>query len=239
MTTGCIEMTRIVSIAGAKGSGKSTVAEFLCAQAGFKHFSFASPMKEFVQAAFEFTDDQLYGPSSSREALDTRFTLDSPGRERVKQLLWQGKQYGYGFADAVAYYSGKSSSDVVGDLMYWFEELYGDARCWTPRRVLQTLGTEFGRQQHPDVWVEWTFDEIKKNAPGRAVISDARFNNEFVAVVKNGSQLWEVRRPNLVHTDSHSSEQDVHGPVLQKLKTYTIHNNQGIPELLDIVRTLV
>lgn len=64
------------------------------------------------------------------------------------------------------------------------EQLYGDSARReekidgldvTVRHVLQTLGTEWGRNIYPDVWVDSLFARIDKSAYPRFVITDCRF----------------------------------------------------------------
>jgi hypothetical protein len=68
----------------------------------------------------------------------------------------------------------------------------------TPRRLLQTLGTEWGRSIHPDLWVDVLARRtgIATGAPvhDRIVISDVRFPNEVTFVRFHGGQLLRLRR---------------------------------------------
>lgn len=64
----------IIGIAGLKGSGKDTTGEIL--QRSFDDIcleAFADPMKRFCQEVFDFSDEQLWGPSEYRERADTRY----------------------------------------------------------------------------------------------------------------------------------------------------------------------
>jgi hypothetical protein len=62
-------MTRnIIGISGAIGSGKDTIADFLCTQHGFKRLSFASSLKDAVATIFGWERELLEGSTkSSRE----------------------------------------------------------------------------------------------------------------------------------------------------------------------------
>lgn len=63
----------------------------------------------------------------------------------------------------------------------------------SPRELLQTLGTEWGRESvHPEIWVRTA---MRRAAACRlAVITDCRFTNEAQAVKKAGGVVWQVRR---------------------------------------------
>lgn len=60
----------------------------------------------------------------------------------------------------------------------------------TPRKLMQLVGTEAGREIiHPDLWVNSTFTNFKPNEDGvypRWVISDVRFPNELEKVHQEG-----------------------------------------------------
>ena len=51
----------IIGLSGKKGSGKDTIAEYLCVQYGFINYGFGDPIKEIGRIMFDFTDEQLYG----------------------------------------------------------------------------------------------------------------------------------------------------------------------------------
>lgn len=63
----------------------------------------------------------------------------------------------------------------------------------SPRQLLQTLGTEWGRQMvRDDLWVQIG---LRKAADiGAAVITDCRFENEAVAIKQAGGVVWRVER---------------------------------------------
>jgi hypothetical protein len=73
------------------------------------------------------------------------------------------------------------------------------------RRILQTLGTEWGRQLIlDDVWVRcW---QAQASRHDNVVTDDVRFLNEAKAVKAMGGQMWKVVRQNVVHDGSHISE---------------------------------
>ena len=64
------------------------------------------------------------------------------------------------------------------------------------RRLLQTIGTEAGRDVHgADVWVDKTFAAIKQLGPDQPVVlTDVRFDNEARRLRTFGGRLVRVRR---------------------------------------------
>ncbi len=89
----------------------------------------------------------------------------------------------------------------------------------TPRHMLQSLGTEWGREMvHPDLWVRVLLHNIP---PSGAIISDVRFVNEAELIRKKGGLILKVERPGTGHGDGHISEK----PLPDELVNATILNN--------------
>lgn len=68
----------------------------------------------------------------------------------------------------------------------------------TPRTLMQTLGTEWGRQMvHPNVWAASTLRRAQElvHAGGRVVIDDMRFPNEQRLVEQHQGMTCCVWRP--------------------------------------------
>lgn len=63
----------ILGICGVANSGKDTLAQFIAQDRGFTLLSLADPLKRICQDVFGFSDDQLWGPSQSRNAPDPRY----------------------------------------------------------------------------------------------------------------------------------------------------------------------
>lgn len=66
----------------------------------------------------------------------------------------------------------------------------------SPRMLLQTLGTEWGRNMvHTDLWVRLMDRRVSEAAHAgatRLVITDVRFENEARWILERGGLLWEV-----------------------------------------------
>lgn len=79
----------------------------------------------------------------------------------------------------------------------------------TVRHVLQTLGTEWGREcLHPEVWlISWRHRADRALAAGHnVVVDDVRFLNEAELLRGQGAQLWRITRPGVTSPSSHASE---------------------------------
>lgn len=83
----------------------------------------------------------------------------------------------------------------------------------SPRRLLQTIGTEWGRETiHPEIWVMATLRRIDASEAGVAVITDVRFDNEAEAIRRRGGYVWRIVRPGAGlagEAAAHSSEQGI------------------------------
>lgn len=100
-------------------------------------------------------------------------------------------------------------------------ELFG----FTPRHIMQTLGTEWGRSLHPGFWTNcWRL----KYVPGRlTVVDDVRFPNEAEMLLSLGGHLWRVDRPGVTRSSDHESEAYV-----ETLPHHRIIRNDGDLEYL-------
>lgn len=63
----------ILGLIGHAGCGKDTFADHLVNKYGFCKVSFADPMKRFCKEVYDFSDEQLWGPSEKRNAGDPRY----------------------------------------------------------------------------------------------------------------------------------------------------------------------
>jgi hypothetical protein len=79
----------------------------------------------------------------------------------------------------------------------------------TPRRAMQTLGTEWGRDLFgQDFWVGIAMHKVRAvlDQGGRAVIDDCRFPNEVAAIKAAGGVVVRIVRPGVGPVNAHASE---------------------------------
>ena len=98
----------------------------------------------------------------------------------------------------------------------------------SPRRVMQTLGTEWGREQiSSTLWTDAWRSAAKAAlawAPG-VVVEDCRFENEGAAVIDAGGVIVRIERPGLAPlAGDHISERGLD-------LGWRVHND-GPPEIL-------
>lgn len=106
----------------------------------------------------------------------------------------------------------------------------------SPRQLLQTLGTEWGRGLvSDDVWVKATMHEIQPwlSAGENVAITDVRFNNEAEAIRAVGGRIIRVARGVFLAGDaaSHVSEAGI-SPLLVDAE---IDNSGSLDDLRDAV----
>lgn len=103
----------------------------------------------------------------------------------------------------------------------------------TPRRLMQTLGTEWGRNTiHPDFWVIILAQKVERllghsyrqgTIKLQAVIDDVRFENEAEMIRAYGGTIVHVERPDLPEVEAHASEDLAFEPDY-------VYVNNGTPE---------
>ena len=107
----------------------------------------------------------------------------------------------------------------------------------TPRQMMQTLGTEWGRAcVHPDLWVMIAEFESKNWLRSvNVTFDDVRFPNEADMIRRLGGELWLVDRPGVVYEGSHASE----GALIDVLPDSVINNSGDLEQLREVVSGLL
>jgi hypothetical protein len=108
----------------------------------------------------------------------------------------------------------------------------------SPRQMMQTLGTDWGRNMvHEDLWIRVLEHRLRGYPPGHDLcVSDVRYNNEARWIREQGGVIWHIARADHETTESeHSSE----AGVAELLDDEIIDNNGTLQELLDVVDSLL
>ncbi|WP_295842560.1 adenylate kinase [uncultured Xanthomonas sp.] len=108
----------------------------------------------------------------------------------------------------------------------------------SPRYMMQTLGTEWGRQMVDDqLWLKVAHrrvEEARKQGYAGVVIPDVRFDNEAEFVSDLGGTVVEVVRPGVAAVAAHSSEAGVSPDLIH----FTVHNDGTLLDLARYAETL-
>ncbi len=191
----------LIIISGQAGSGKDSLAQALLRNIpAAAAIALADPMKELAAMLFGFVQEQLYGPSASRNAVDPRWTQTTT-LEALNPYPF------HGYREAVeSWLKRVVGEEREGDLLElerWYSDLLleqvpAHGNALTPRLVLQTLGTEFGRKLKPTLWADYAIRRARTLLEGDknfVVISDGRFRNELLQVKACNGTCIRIERP--------------------------------------------
>jgi len=186
---------------GVKGSGKDTIGDYLQTEHSFVKESFAWPIKQMAKLAFPaFTDEDLFGSSENRERFYEQY--------RLSNCPWCGSGLVY---DKYGSDGQLLTADEPMRLRCEANPDHTDlAECITPRFVLKTLGTQWGRSLCSDIWVNGCLERIvqkRKEQPNlQFVVTDGRFTNELIGSKRSGAHCVKLTRGLVASTDAHQSE---------------------------------
>lgn len=190
----------ILGILGLAGSGKDSVAKFFGSDCGYCNVAFADPLKRIARDVYDFSEEQLWGPSEMRNMPDERYP---------RQHSWPASM-----PDRPNWNSTKPTCTCCGRT----EDEAKEAQCYlTPRFALQILGTQFGRHCFEDTWAQMgvrTAKTLLQNGDTRydqkrglytvtgdgrsamgVTISDVRFRNEMRIIREAGGKVIRIKRP--------------------------------------------
>lgn len=134
----------------------------------------------------------------------------------------------YSFADPL-----KQGAQVMLD--WGYEDVYGVRKDevdpmygFSPRYVLQTLGTDWGRVMlRDDIWIKVA--ESKVAQIERCVIPDIRFDNEANFIRENGGIVIHLTRQDAPQVEAHASEEGIY----MNIEDYVINNDGTLTELYE------
>lgn len=251
---------RLIGVSGQLGAGKDTVSDYLCSAYGFSRVALADPIKRLGYYVFLFSDKQLWGPSQLRNSVDSRF-LSSEMWDSTEARL---RAYSVEFCTSVIGTDDPHViSNAVNALFSWFVDLKREYRTkLSPRVMLQTLGTEWGRHcVSDDVWIShllkvsrcllnedgntnsWEYNPLSGPSPSNnptcgVVVSDVRFANELSLIKDAGGSLIRVIRP---ETDSLASSVGVSNHESEQLEMsmasfdFILNNEGSLTDLYNAV----
>jgi hypothetical protein len=222
---------------GTAGVGKDTIADHLVEQHLSAKVAMADPLKRVCRDVYDFSSDQLWGPSEFRNRPDTRYPRP--------QHEWVG-------------YPGKnekhcSCCGAVSPAVERGIDVTDGSTCYlTPRYALQLLGTEWGRHCFPDTWAAAALRTAKvvieyglhydcrtglSSTPrpmgySFVAIPDVRFINEMKAVRAAGGKVIRVVRriEGTIRNATHRSETELFDLPDSEFD-YVIENNSSTSAL--------
>ncbi len=110
----------------------------------------------------------------------------------------------------------------------------------TPRVLLQTLGTEWGREyMGDDVWL-WSMEQQIARVMSQCLydkrdavifIDDCRFQNEAEWILNHGGMLIQVKRCGVTYTGEHISEMPM--PLDAPIAMHTANVDEALDDLVE------
>ena len=129
------------------------------------------------------------------------------GKDTVANFILSHRGgYVYSFADPIRAMLVPLGIDMSDPYWQANKEAIIPALGASPRRLMQTLGTEWGRQLiNPELWLIFAKQVLINYGPGM-VVADVRFENEAAWVRAQGGRVIHIERPNTVGVEAHVSE---------------------------------
>lgn len=172
----------ILGIDGWAGVGKDTVADILVKE-GFTKISFADYLRESVVHATGLSMDTFLDRDVKDREFDKPYVLNS---STITSFC-----YYLGF--------GAKAQEVI--------DKYSGTELYSPRHILQFLGTEVGREMlDPLIWINGFKTKIK--GLQNVVSPDARFSNERNTIKELGGLIMWIDRPGCEPSENHKSGRD-------------------------------
>jgi hypothetical protein len=159
----------------------------------------------------------------------------------AKMLITEaGEAIHMSFAEPIRSFVAGLLGVPVADLLDggFKEAPLADLNGKSPRYLMQTLGTEWGREMvDPDLWVKvakWRLDRLSNSLtpPKLVVFSDVRFSNEAEMIRRAGGSIVHLRRQSAGLSSIHASELGIPPHPIDRIIT----NDGALSELLDKAR---
>lgn len=202
----------ILGIMGQAGSGKDTIADYLVRRFGFVKVSLADPLKRICKEIYDFSDEQLWGPSEFRDKPDMRYPNGKGG-----------------------FLSPRVALQTLGT--EWGRKNYPNTWTKYGMRVADCL-LEGGWAYDQKKGLYRPFWGRFASKPQGVVVPDIRFRNEIDPVHANRyGYVVRVRRRSAtgaVGIEKHASEEE-QKDILDSELDYTINNDFT----MELLRTAV
>lgn len=251
---------QILGLLGPAGSGKDVVADWFYKK-GFLKLAFSDPMKRYAKDLFNYDTEQLWGPSELRNLAhpaDDTWWMEAVARWGKVTNRFINELFENTFSNGDI-----GRIDAYVSLMKWFSDLrmYTQKNCalLSPRVVLQTVGTEWGRHLNENLWANYALDRIVPtlrdgngvwysqmagcgsrgsgtDVAAGVIIPDHRFLNEVLQTQRHGGFVIRLSRPGKPRTispglEGHASEhQQLELPI-------PVNYEVELPEGLDLVES--
>jgi hypothetical protein len=216
----------IIGLCGKAGTGKSTVAQIITKQFGFKELSFAETLKEICAYIFNGELKYFTDPTLKQKQFKEFMQLSNLHLESLQLQLGQ-----------------RNIFVTIGQIRKWKKILKDQTTIFTcPRDILQFVGTELMRNVvGQNVHVKLL--ENRLNPFEDFVISDVRFDNEGEMIKKLGGKIIEILGTGVIapKDDKHASEKGIKVEFIDRVN----FNDKSLPigflelEVLKLIKNLM
>jgi hypothetical protein len=219
----------IIGITGKKFHGKDTVADCLVTNYSFTKMAFADPLKEVCKTLFGFSDAQLYG--KEKETKDPKWKITPRkafqfiGTDLIRNMMYRlipgiGKDFWV--------YCLMHKIDLIKEST----ELTSDKP--SDESSDESVKTDKSKACAADAALPPSPVESSKKSKN-IVISDVRFKNEAISILRRGGIIIKILRPDFDEEDEHESESQI-----DDIKpNFTIINNGTKEELAFKINLLI
>lgn len=254
------KLPQTILLSGPAGCGKNAIADAMTREYGYVQIGLADALKRFCKTLCDVPPELMWGESHRRNEKIPPITMktifDKHGI-RSDDCLFMKPSPG-----AVRYVNETMLRPDVSDMRAW-DRLEGVIRSNepidTPRRLLQLVGTEWGRSIDDEIWCRHALRSLNACREGFAydpfagivtttptpayqrpvVITDCRFINEtnFFRMCANGLVIWiddSIRnpgRPKPTHA-SEPTRESMAGSV-----HYVFDNNSSLAAMESEIRS--
>lgn len=168
----------ILGISGLAGSGKDTFARFLVEDHGFEVLSLADPLKRICRDVFDFSEEQLWGPSEKRNEPDFRYPREKC--HGCQTCEFRCDHY-------IGFLTPRYALQRIGT--EWGRDCYENVWVEYALRVAATL-RQGNHLYNPKDGLFRSHLSVQ-----HVVIPDVRFRNEIEGIRAAGGKLVRIRRP--------------------------------------------
>lgn len=204
----------IIGISGLSGSGKDTLADMMVKEYDFVKIGIADPMKRICKKIYDFSDEQLWGPSEKRNSIDKRY----PRTEHVLSIDSTNCQVcgiDKNFINMTCYLTPRYALQILGDWgVNCYCDTWSDIAVHTAQELLKDRKIQIYYSHKSGLHYEadgvvTVQSEIGKPPPYRAkgvVIPDVRLKSDMHRLRKAKAKFIRIKRSGKNPRWNHPSE---------------------------------
>lgn len=199
--------SRLLALMGNQGVGKDVFAARLSEKHAFMPMAFADEMKRICARVFDFTPEQLWGPSEKRNEPDPRYPKGCPTCKGFGGMIIDPRDGSMICPVAPDHLKASACPSCKGSGVVYLSARARRCNCWAPSGAGSAGPTCGVRLTLADARIlldkpRWVYTQLhgllpsdgKSSVPG-VVITDCRFLNEARAVRAAGGFVLRLSRP--------------------------------------------